>query len=185
MKKVFFISILIIGFFILIGLLNIDSVSIQDKEQMRITRINSALENVWDTFGLLSVQIGGTDSTIEIVMDDNKSEQGLRNYLTDHINKADLKHYNIEISKKSLEEVKIEMAVGQALSLIHNYINEHQYKDIQIITPYIETRPWEPLLIIKNSETNRITNEALKNEVINLIEGLPTKDIFYEIIVIN
>jgi hypothetical protein len=185
-NKFLYLSIVIIGIVFIFMFINKNDVSIQDEKKMRVDQIESVLQNGWDEFGLFSFEIGDTDSTIRIVMDETKSEQELRKYLEENIDKLYLEHYNIEISKRGLEEVETEMAMIKILVIVSNYINEKEYKGIEIMYPSIGTKS---VLTIKNSETSGISNETLKNELESLIVSksseLLTKDILYEIQVIT
>ncbi|WP_077212450.1 hypothetical protein [Bacillus dakarensis] len=109
MKK--FISGLIVGA-IVVSMINIfinkDDVTVSDSKEARVDRIASVLQDAWDEFGLFSFEIGDTDPTIWIGMDETKNEQELREYLKGNIDKYDLIHYNIEILKKDIQELEKE-----------------------------------------------------------------------------
>lgn len=186
MKKTFYAGIIVVGILFIFMAINKNDLSIQDNEKMRVDRIESVLQNAWDEFGLFSFQIGGSDSTIQIVMDETNSEKELKKYLEKNISKLDLKHYNIEVFKRSLQEVQTEMTMLRILAVVSDYIDKKEYNDIQIMYPTIEPKP---ILTIKNSKTSEVTNEILKNELESLIASkeakLLTKDISYEIKVIE
>ncbi|MGE8081983.1 hypothetical protein [Peribacillus loiseleuriae] len=79
-----------------------------NKGEARADRIASVLHTAWDGFGLFSFQLGETDPTIWIGMDETKSELELREYLEENIDKSDLSHYNIKVFKKNIQELETE-----------------------------------------------------------------------------
>lgn len=185
-KKTFYTGIVVIGILFIFMVINKNDLSIQDEKKMRDDRIESVLQNAWGKFGFFSFEIGSTDSTIQIVMDKTKSEEELKEYLEKNIAKLDLEHYNIEILKRSSQDVQTEMTMLRILEVVSDHIERKEYKDIQIMYPNIGPTS---VLTIKNSATSEISNEILKNELVSLIASkdteLLTKDIPYEIKVIE
>ncbi|MBD8071588.1 hypothetical protein [Bacillus sp. PS06] len=112
MKK--FISGLIVGAVavLIFVSLNKDDVTVNDSKEARAERIASVLEDGWDEFGLFSFGIGDTDPVISIGMDETKSEQELRDYLKENIDKYDLIHYDIEIFQKNIQELEKEHSLS-------------------------------------------------------------------------
>ncbi len=149
-------------------------------------RIASILDNAWDEFGLFSFQIGDTDPTIWIVMDETKSEVQLKKYLEKNTNRSDLSQYNIDISKRSLQEVETEHFMSMVSGIVFDYIKEKNYNDVQVYHPAIEP---EPILKITIPKTSELSSENLKMELEDLIifknSELPKKDISYKIQVIK
>ncbi|MFJ7732633.1 hypothetical protein ACIQXF_12130 [Lysinibacillus sp. NPDC097231] len=163
-----------------------DSYSNNDNNnEKRWNRIASVLDNAWDEFGLFSFQ-KTPDSTILIVMDETKSEEQLKRYLEQHINRTDLSQFNIDITKKSLQEVETEHFMSMVESIVFNYIKEKNYNDVQVYLPLIEP---EPILKITIAKTSELSSENLKKELEDLLilknSELPKKDISYEIQVIK
>lgn len=109
MKK--FISGLIVGV-VAIMVVNVsfnkDDVNVNDSKEARVDRIESVLNSAWDKFGLIGFGIGDTNPTITVQMDESKSEQELRGYLQENIDKYDLIHYDIEVFKMDIEEMEKE-----------------------------------------------------------------------------
>ncbi|MGN4126053.1 hypothetical protein ACMGD3_13740 [Lysinibacillus sphaericus] len=125
----------------------------------------SILDNAWDEFGLFSFQIGDTDPTIWIVMDETKSEVQLKKYLEKNINRSDLSQYNIDISKRSLQEVETEHFMSMVSGIVFDYIKEKNYNDVQVYHPAIEP---EPILKITIPKTSELSSENLKMELEDL-----------------
>lgn len=50
---------------------------VQKDKKDRSARIAQVLDNVWDEYGFFSFQIGDTDPTLWIIMDETKSEEKL------------------------------------------------------------------------------------------------------------
>lgn len=168
MKKKFpILIILTISFMIISTFLYLNNVTptIQNDKKARTERISSVLNDVWDRFGFFSYQIGNTDTTIWIVMDDSKNEEELMTYLTENLSPSDLKYYNIKILKKNKEEAKVERAMQQISSLIFDYIQEKGYKNIKVMYPTFDKM--KGLITIENS--SEVSNEVLKKEFENLV----------------
>ncbi|MBU2661815.1 hypothetical protein [Bacillus cabrialesii] len=66
------------------------------------------LESVMDEFGLFSFQIGRTEPTITIGMDQTRSESKLREYLDDNLSEEAKKKYEIYIFKEDIDKLKQE-----------------------------------------------------------------------------
>ncbi|MFJ7953631.1 hypothetical protein ACIQZG_19185 [Lysinibacillus sp. NPDC096418] len=137
-----------------------------DDDEKQGGRIASVLDNVWDEFGLFSFQIGDTDPIIWIVMDETKSEVQLKKYLEENVNKTDLSHYNIEITKRSLQEVETEWFMRGVSDLVSDYIQEKNYNDVELYHPSIEP---EPILKITIPEYSELSSESLKMELEDLL----------------
>ena len=168
MKKKFpILIILTISFMIISTFLYLNNVTptIQNDKKARTERISSVLNDVWDRFGFFSYQIGNTDTTIWIVMDDSKNEEELMTYLTENLSPSDLKYYNIKILKKNKEGAKVERAMQQISSLIFDYIQEKGYKNIKVMYPTFDKM--KGLITIENS--SEVSNEVLKKEFENLV----------------
>ncbi|MEJ9280244.1 MULTISPECIES: hypothetical protein [Ureibacillus] len=168
MKKKFpILIILTISFMIISTFLYLNNVTptIQNDKKARTERISSVLNDVWDRFGFFSYQIGNTDTTIWIVMDDSKNEEELMTYLTENLSPSDLKYYNIKILKKNKEEAKVERAMQQISYLIFDYIQEKGYKNIKVMYPTFDKM--KGLITIENS--SEVSNEVLKKEFENLV----------------
>jgi|GEM_PF-2512637 len=149
-------------------------------------RIASVLENAWDEFGLFSFGVGDTDQTISIVMDDTKSDVQLKKYLEENVNKTDLNEYNIEITKRSLQDEDTVFFMHKVSNIVWDYIQEKNYKDVDFYSPSIEP---EPILKLTIPEYSELSSESLKMELEDLLVSkkseLPKKDISYEIQVIK
>lgn len=161
------------------------SFSNNDNDEERWNRIASVLDNTWDEFGLFSFQVT-PDSTIFIEMDETKSEVQLKKYLEENVNKTDLSQYNIEITKRSLQDVETESFMHKVSNIVWDYIQEKNYNDVEIYPPSIEPEPILKIIIPKFSE---LSSESLKMELEDLLVSkkseLPKKDISYEIQVIK
>ncbi|MFJ7738829.1 hypothetical protein ACIQ2D_21210 [Lysinibacillus sp. NPDC097287] len=189
-----FVSVLIIVFVVVIvtniSINKYDSSSNDNKhnnnDESGGDRIASVLENAWDEFGLFSFGVGDTDQTISIVMDDTKSDVQLKKYLEENVNKTDLNQYNIEITKRSLQEVETESFMMEVSVIVSDYLQEKNYDDVDLYHPSIEPKPILKLTIPKSSE---LSSENLRMELEDVLAAksadLPQKDISYEIQVIE
>ncbi|WP_102272180.1 hypothetical protein [Cytobacillus massiliigabonensis] len=183
MKKLISVLVIaVIGALIFIIHPNKEDVTASNDKEARANRIASVLESAWDKFGLFSFQIGDTDPTIWIGMDETKSEQELRDYLNENIDKYDLIYYNVEVFKKSQQELEIEHAMSLIENTVFNYIKEKNYTDVQVHYPSIEPKPVLKISISKDSERS---SEDLKTELESLVASktneLQIKGISYEI----
>ena len=160
--------------------------SSNNNDESKVDRIVAVLENVWDEFGLFSFQIGDTDPKIWIVMDDTKSEVQLKKYLEENINKTDLNQYNIDITKRSIQEVETESFMMKVSGIVSDYLQEKNYHDVDLYQPLIEPKPILKISIPKSSEQS---SENMKKELEDVLASksaeLPKKDISYEIQVIE
>ena len=111
-KKIAILTLVVVALLIFSVSIKTNGVDAQDSREARSERIASILQNAWDKFSLYSFEIGypdpstGIRPTIWIVMDEAKSDLQLQRYLEKKIKKSDLKHYNIDITKKSLQEMR-------------------------------------------------------------------------------
>ena len=92
---------------------NENDVTASDDREARNERVVAVLQTAWDEFGLFSFGIEGDDMdgvipTIWIGMDETKSEQELREYLKENIDKYDLIYYDIEVFKKDIQGLEKE-----------------------------------------------------------------------------
>ncbi len=156
-----------------------------NNNETRWNRIASVLENAWDEFGLFSFQVT-PDSTILIEMDETKSELQLIKYLEENVNKTDMSQYNIDITKRSLQDVETESFMMKVSGIVYDYIQEKNYNDVELYHPSIEPEPILKISIPKSSERSI---ENLKKELEDVLASksaeLPKKDISYEIQVIE
>ncbi|WP_197204444.1 hypothetical protein [Cytobacillus firmus] len=169
MKKLKFISILIITFVVLLlsdVYINKKDVATKDDSKARADSIAFALNIGFDEYGLFSFEIGETDPTIWIVMDEANSEKELQKYLEKNVSKADLNHYNIDISKRNLQEVQTEHALLLREGIAMDYIKEKNYNDVQVYYP--NGKPEQVLKVIIN-ETSERSSKELKAELENLL----------------
>lgn len=156
-----------------------------NNDERRSDRIASVLNNAFDEFGLFSFQVT-PDSTIFIEMDETKSEVQLKKYLEEHVNKNDLSQYNIDITKRSLQEVETEMFMSEVSHIVYDYIQEKNYHDVELYHPSIEPKPILKILIPKSYERS---SENIKKELEEVLASesvaLSKKEISYEIQVIE
>lgn len=156
-----------------------------NNDERRWDRIASVLDNAWEEFGLFSFQ-ATPDSTIFIEMDETKSEVQLKKYLEEHVNKNDLSQYNIDITKRSLQEVETEIFMSEVSGIVYDYIQEKNYRDVELYQPSIEPKPILKILIPKSNEPS---SENMKKELEEVLASKSTelskKDISYEIQVIE
>ncbi|WP_211263231.1 hypothetical protein [Lysinibacillus contaminans] len=162
-----------------------DSFSSNNDDEKQGNRIASVLDNAWDEFGLFSFQVT-PDSTILIEMDETKSELQLKKYLEENVNKTDLSQYNIDITKKSLQEVETESFMSEVSDIVSDYIQEKKYHDVELYHPSIEPKP---ILKISIPKSNERSSENMKKELDYVLASksaeLSKKDISYEIQVIE
>ncbi|WP_419394181.1 hypothetical protein [Cytobacillus praedii] len=187
MKKLISVLVIaVVGVLIFIIHPNKEDVTASDDKEARTNRIASVLESAWDKFGLFSFQIGDTDPTIWIGMDETKSEQDLRDYLKENIDKYDLIYYNVEVFKKNKQELEKEHTMSLIGNTVFNYIKEKNYTDVQVHYPSIDP---EPVLKITISKDSELSSEDLKTELKNQLDSKvyerPIKDISYDIQVIK
>lgn len=138
---------------------------VQKDKKDRSARIAQVLDNVWDEYGFFSFQIGDTDPTLWIIMDETKSEEKLMTYLKENLSRSDLEHYRIEILKKSLEEHQNERTMNQISDMIQDYIKEKDYQNISLAYPSVDKTTG--LLTVNNA--SEIANEDLKKEFEELV----------------
>ncbi|MGM0924713.1 MAG: hypothetical protein ACQEWW_26605 [Bacillota bacterium] len=117
---------------------NKDDVSTINDGEARADRIASVLNTGFDKYGLFSFGIGDTDPTIWIVMDEAKSEQELQEYLKENVSKSDLNYYNIEISKRNLQEVEEEHTMFQVENIVYDYLEAIETKNISAAIKYAD-----------------------------------------------
>ncbi|MEI5908413.1 hypothetical protein WAK64_15285 [Bacillus spongiae] len=119
-------------------------------------------------------------------MDKTNNEHELRDYLEENIDAPDLVYYNIEVFKKSIQELEIERTLKQLERIVYDYIIENNYTGVEVHYPSIKPEPMIKITIPENSE---LSTEGLKYELVNLLASknpvLSVKDIPYEIQVSN
>ena len=161
--------------------------STQSEEEMRDDRILNVLDNVWDKFGLYSFQVGGTDHTIWIVMDETKSKSALEMYLKENISTEDLNHYRLIIETKHPEIAELENSRMGIIKIVGDYLDVNGYKNIEISYPQTLEVGEKFIITLNNKESTKISNEILKKELDILVANpdpeLIRKKIPYEIIV--
>ena len=161
-----------------------DSISNNNDEE-RWDRIASVLDNAWDEFGLFSFQVS-PDSTIFIEMDETKSEVQLKKYLEENVNKTDLSQYNIDITKRSLQEVETEIFMSEVSNIVYDYIQGKNYHDVELYYPSIEPKPILTIVIPKSNErSSENMKKELEEVLASKIVERSKKDISYEIQVIE
>jgi hypothetical protein len=92
----------------IVVVLLLSNVYFNKDEATREDRIASVMDATFDESGLFSFQMVDTDPTIFIEMDETKSEKEFLEYLEKNMSQSDLSHYNIEITKRNLQEVQRE-----------------------------------------------------------------------------
>ncbi|MFL0366182.1 hypothetical protein ACH0BF_24635 [Pseudobacillus sp. 179-B 2D1 NHS] len=139
MKKFISVLMIVVIFVIVFNVYsNKDDVSTSNDGKTRSDRIASVLNTGFDEYGLFSFEIGNTDPTIRIVMDEAKSKQELQKYLKENVSKSDLNHYNIEILKRNLQEVEEEHTMLQIESIVFDYLEAIKTKNISAATKYAD-----------------------------------------------
>ncbi|USK45081.1 hypothetical protein [Cytobacillus oceanisediminis] len=193
MKKIKSVSIFIITFVLLLlhdAYFNKDDVATNHDSKARDGRIASVIDSGFDEYGLFSFEISDTDPnpTIFIVMDEAKNEKKLQEYLEKKVSKADLNHYNIEISKRNLQEMQTEHAMALFEGIAIDYINEKNYNDVQV--HYSILKP-KPVLRITINKISKQSSKDLKTELEDFLATkvtelpIPLRDISYEIQVVK
>ena len=161
--------------------------STQSEKEMRVDRISTVINNAWDKFGLYSLEIGETDSTIRIVMDETKSKIALEMYLRENISTKDLNHYKLDITTKHPEIVELEDSMFGIKKIVGDYLAVNGYKNIEISYPQTLDVGEKFIITLNNKESTKVSNEILKKELDILLANpspeLIRKKIPYEIIV--
>ncbi|BAK16358.1 hypothetical protein SSIL_1935 [Solibacillus silvestris StLB046] len=81
-----------------------NEVAANESNVERWERIASVLDDGFDEYGLFSYGANTYDSIILIEMDETKSELKLKEYLKKNVDKSDLKHFSLDITKRSAQE---------------------------------------------------------------------------------
>lgn len=81
-----------------------NDIAASESNEERWERIASVLSDGFDEYGLFSFQANTYDSIIWIEMDETKSELKLKEYLKKNVDKSDLKHFSLDIKKRSAQE---------------------------------------------------------------------------------
>ncbi|MGE7024586.1 DUF4030 domain-containing protein [Solibacillus cecembensis] len=170
-----------------------DSFASNNDDEKRWDRILSVLETAVDEFELFSFSVT-PESIIFIEMGETKSELQLIKYLEENVNKNDLNHYTIDITRKSLQDVENERFMDEVSSIVYDYIQEKNYHDMELYHHSIEPEPILKISILKsNDRSSEIikdrSSEIIKKELEDLLASksaeLSKKDISYEIQVIE
>ncbi|CAM4413761.1 hypothetical protein BAMA_10470 [Bacillus manliponensis] len=74
--------------------------TLKTDREIREERIATVLEDAWEKYDLSSFQIGVTDPTIWVEIEEIEHKKELITYLEKNISKSDLNHYKIDVFEK-------------------------------------------------------------------------------------